>query len=139
MDKKKELLQQFGSNLNVDSNILNKWKNIDITSCHTYSDILSKIEENILIDQNENKPKPSNSIIHALLDTIHTHPILTLCGIFIIAGAVYYYQSEIYNGFVKISEKLVQIIQNQRELARISLIQAENNQIFVDIIFSHRF
>lgn len=132
LDKKNELFQQFGSNLNIDSNILNKWKNIDLTSCHTYSDILSKIEENILIYQDENKSKPS--IMYALVDSIHKHPILTLCGIFIIAGGIYYYQSEIYNGFVIISEKLVQIIQNERDLAKISLIQAENNKMLVDIM-----
>lgn len=95
LEEKKALLAHFCNNLNVDTELLKKWKNIDLDTCDSYKDILNKLYAKLTIIPGTVTAKPSifSRINEGIFNTVVNHPYIIVSLITISLISPYIYRS----------------------------------------------
>jgi hypothetical protein len=114
----------------ISDELWSKINNIELNSCKTYADILSAIEKNL---HNYIYPMVETTSFN-LLDWLKSHPYLVIGTILTTVIIAYLNKEKIYSYVEWLGESILEIINTQRELTKITHIAMEHDKIMATVI-----
>ena len=134
IEEKQQFLDNFGKNLPIHPDTLKEFKNIDLTECNSYEDILNKLSYNMIPLSETCKPSIFYRLGNNLIDGVVTHPYLTLIIFSVMGICVYLYRDELQSSVIRFGENVIIFIEHQRQIMQNEFAMCESNKALIDVL-----